>query len=334
LAGVYRGLFGESPVVRCESSGAISLTLGNAGTFSGALRNAGLTRSFTGRFDAAGRARVAVNSSGGNAWALEFALAFDGSFNGLTGTVRRAGWTAPLLAERTVFNARSNPAPFAPRHTFLVTGLTDPALAGAGDGYGTVTTTRGGSATMAGRLADNATIALSSPLLRDGWWPLYHPLYAGKGCLLGWMQFRSDAPAGFGGQVNWIRPAISNATWYRGGFTNISDITGLAYVAPASRADRVLSLEAGQAVFNGGSLSAAFTNLFSLSASGVATNLSTNKMMLTIQPANGIFTGTVKPPGSSTAVSFKGAVLQGFNWGGGILPGTRGSGRVTIGARP
>ena len=89
-------------------------------------------------------------------------------------------------------------------------------------------------------------------------------------------------------------------------------------------------MESGLAVFSGGSLSTTFANLFHLSSRGVATNLSTNAMSIAIHRATGLFTGWVRPPGTNRSVSFSGAVLQGLNTGGGIIPGTDGSGRVRL----
>ncbi len=334
LAGIYRGLFSESPVIRPESSGSLSLTLAGSGAFSGALRSAGQLWPFTGRFDAAGQAHLAVENAGSNQWQIDLTLALDDGVNQISGTVRRSGWEAELLAERAVFNSRSNPAPFAPRQTFLVRGATDPALAGGGDGFGTVTTTRDGSAVLSGTLADNSAVTLTAPLLRAGTWPLYQSLYGGRGCLLGWLEFHTNSPAGFGGSAHWIRPANSNVVWHARGFTNISTFTGSAYVAPVSRTDRVLPLESGRAVFGGGPILLAFTNGFTLSPRGVATNFSANKLTLTIQPANGLFSGTVLIPGASSTTPIKGAVLQGYNAGGGVVLGPFKNGRMTIATAP
>jgi len=111
-------------------------------------------------------------------------------------------------------------------------------------------------------------------------------------------------------------------------------ITGVTYMPPATRTDRVLALESGQAVFSGGAIESTFTNLFHLSARGVATNLSANAMSLTIDPATGLFTGWVRPPEASHSTSFKGAVLQGNNAGGGFLPTKPGSARVRLEGTP
>ena len=334
LAGNYRGLFSESPAVRPESCGSISLTLTSSGAFSGNLRNAGRTSSFTGRFDVSGHAEFAVGSGATNQWLLDLSIALDDRLHQITGSTYRGNRYASLLAERAVFDTRSNPAPFAPRCTFLVQGATDAALTNAGDGFGTITTTRAGLAKLTGTLADNAALALSSPVLRAGWWPFYQPLYGGRGCLIGWLQFRTDAPAGFAGSAQWIRPANSNVVWYARGFTNISTFIASAYVAPVARTDRVLAFQSGRAAFNGGSLSVPFANRFNLSARGVATNLSANKLSLTIQPATGIFTGNVMVPGLNSTLPIKGAVLQGQNIGGGILQSPSANGRVTIEAAP
>lgn len=334
LAGVYRGLFSESPQTRPESSGALSLTLASSGAFSGSLRNAGRTWPFTGRFDAFGFVSLAIGAAGTNQWQIDLALALDDGTNSLTGTVSRAGWEAALLGGRAVYNARTNPAPFAPRHTFLISGVNGVVLTNAGYGFGTVTNTRGGSATLTGTLADNTPIVWTAPMLRDRMWPFYQSLYGGRGCVIGLLQFRSESPAGFHGLAAWIRPANSNVVWYPAGFTNTVGFTGSSYVPPVSSVDRVLTLESGEAVFSRGPFVVAFTNRFTLSARGVATNLSATAFSLSIRPATGLFTGSVLPPGSSTRLPIKGAVLQNNNLGGGLVEVPWAYGRVTIGPTP
>ena len=330
LAGVYRGLFSENPVMRPESSGLLSLTLAGSGAFSGALRNAGQVVSFTGRFDASGNASVTAGGVASNQWQIDLTLALSDGIHQLIGTVQHAGWESAVLAERAVYHSRSNAAPFALRHTFLVSGATDSKLEGAGDGYGSVTTTRSGAATLSGRLADNSLLTLSGAMVRDGYWPVYQSLYSGRGCLFGWLQFNTAGAGGFDGTADWIRPANSNVLWYAGGFTNVSTIFGSAYRAPTSTAGRVLALQTGRAIFSGPPLVNAFTNLFALSARGTVTNLGSNKMILTINPATGQFSGSVRIPGASTDTPVKGAVLQGENRAGGMVQTPWANARLTL----
>ncbi|HXU75129.1 MAG TPA: hypothetical protein VN794_01100, partial [Methylomirabilota bacterium] len=63
---------------------------------------------------------------------------------------------------------------------------------------------------------------------------------------------------------------------------------------------------------------------------GKCVNLSENKLSLTFSSSAGTFKGTVVDPATGGPVSFKGAVLQRFNLGGGYFRGTNESGLVWI----
>jgi hypothetical protein len=265
---------------------------------------------------------------------INLTIALGEGVNQITGTVEHSGWEAALGTERAVYSSRTNAAPFAARHTYLVQGATDPALLGAGDGFGTITTTRGGSATLSGRLVDDSVITLSGSMVNSGDWPLYQSLYSGRGCLFGWLRFHTVGRGGLGGSADWIRPANSNVVSYPHGFTNFSTIIGSAYRAPARSTDRVLALKSGRAIFSGQPLVSAFTNVFTLSARGVVTNLGANKMTLTINPATGLVSGSVRIPGASGDTPVKGAVLQNYNLGSGILATPWANARLTIEAAP
>jgi hypothetical protein len=330
-AGVYAGLFAETGQRRPESSGFLRLTLAKSGVFSGIVRNGARTLPFTGRFNASGHASLTLPPGGADPLLVELSLDLSGGTEQITGTVRRAGWTAELVAPRAVYHLTANPAPFAGRYTFLVSGATAPALDGAGHGFGWLLAARSGQTTLGGTLADNTPIVCAAPSVHGGWYPVYQPLYGGQGCLWSWLQFDANTPVGFAGEANWIKPALPTARLYPGGFDNVSQVTGSAYQAPQPGGGRVLELTTGIATFEGGGLPEAFANEFLLSALGVASNPTPNQMRLIVQPATGLFNGWVMPPSATRVKWFKGAVLQNQNLGGGMFLDTDTSGRVTIG---
>jgi hypothetical protein len=90
----------------------------------------------------------------------------------------------------------------------------------------------------------------------------------------------------------------------------------------------VIDLTNGIIVFEGGNLSAPFTNLVTLTESNKVINSSPNSLSASLTVSNGTFSGNVKVPGTRTTNSFKGAVLQDMDAGYGYFLGTNRSGRV------
>src|SRR6185503_15352014 len=94
-------------------------------------------------------------------------IALDGS-DTIAGDVSNGGWSAPLLGDRLVFNAKTNLAPQAGRYTFVVLGTPGQPDAPGGDGYGTIVVATKGTATLSGSLADQTKFAARPPLSRLG----------------------------------------------------------------------------------------------------------------------------------------------------------------------
>jgi len=77
-----------------------------------------------------------------------------------------------------------------------------------GDGIGTVTLSAGGTVALAGTLADGTVIGQTAPVSREGWWPLYVPLYTGKGMLISWVQFETNGSRSLNGDAVWTRNPV------------------------------------------------------------------------------------------------------------------------------
>ena len=87
-------------------------------------------------------------------------------------------------------------------------------------------------------------------------------------------------------------------------------------------------------IFDGGNLSAPFTNLVTLTPSNRVINASPNSLTFNFTASNGTFSGSVKVPGALRTNSFKGALLQDLDSGYGYFLGTNQSGSIFFGEPP
>ena len=146
--------------------------------------------------------------------------------------------------------------------------------------------------------------------------------------MLGWLTFANHPESDVAGTLTWFGPPRTGLR-YTSGFATQTATSGSKYVPPSGEGTRVLALTNGTVSFAAGNL-VTFTNTIQLSADGKTTNLGTNKLTLTIQPATGLFTGTVVPPVATKAITFKGAVHQKGSYGSGFFLGTNQTGDVQL----
>jgi hypothetical protein len=96
---------------------------------------------------------------------------------------------------------------------------------------------------------------------------------------------------------------------------------------------RVIELTNGIVWFHGGNLTAPFTNLVTLTSSDRVINGSANSLALTLNAANGRFSGNVNVPETARTNIFKGVVLQAVGAGFGYFLGTNQSGEAAFEAQ-
>jgi hypothetical protein len=245
------------------------------------------------------------------------------------GSVSDSSWIASLWGHRAVFNATTNPAPYPASFTLLVPGWDGDPLLPAGDGFGTVKVSAGGLARLTGFLPDGSRLTQSSPLSREGLWPLYAVL-PGQGLAVSWLAITNRGDDDLNGRMCWIKPVNSLARYYPAGFTNQCDIIGSVYGPPISATNHILDLTNATVTFSGGNLPGDITNLVVLGLSSHVTNLSSNRLTLSFSLPNGTFSGAVVEPQTGRSFPLKGAVLQKLNTGGGFLTGTNQTSRVTV----
>jgi hypothetical protein len=193
----------------------------------------------------------------------------------------------------------------------------------------------GGYVTLSGILADNFAWSQSVPVSRDGQWACYVPLYGGLGSIWSWLLFDTNQPsAEINGDLSWIRPPRHGATYYPLGFTNDVLAQGSRYVPPTNSTTRVIDVTNAVVIFDGGNLAAAFTNEVTLTPSNRVINGGPSSLSMSITRSNGLFSGSVKVPGTTRTNTFKGALLQDLDSGYGYFLGTNQSGSVFLAPPP
>jgi hypothetical protein len=329
FAGSYNGLFYESNVLHA-TSGSIGLTLRDRGTFTGSLWLAGKRYSLSGQFDSNGNSAVILSAAGGP---ITGSLVLDMSpgADRVSGSVGNGSWLASLEAVRAGFDARSHPATnYSGPYTIVFPGSPSGGGLPEGNGYGTMKVDGSGKGTVTGALGDAMPYAYNARLSAEGEFPIYISLYGGKGSILGWLTFSSQALSDLNGDLTWTRPAIPASRLYSAGFiTNDQVCVGSRYQKPMVQ-NRTIDFTNGFAAFSGGNLSAPFTNSVALTSSNKISNQSENRLTLSIALATGAFNGSVVPPGSTKSMSFKGVVLQKQNAGFGLFSGTNQTGAMTL----
>jgi len=192
VLGEYRGLFSEPSGPKFESCGFLEIFGGKGLSFTGKISSAGHRYSFSGSFDQNGVAWATVPRAGTSPLSVHLVAGDDI----LTGEIISESWTATLLARRATLG--SNPAQKIGKYTFAFAGGADPSAQPGGDSFGTMTVNLSGSITLAVTMSDGTKATQKTSLSTDQQWPLYIPLYSGKGFVFGWLQLQDPNDSGAG----------------------------------------------------------------------------------------------------------------------------------------
>lgn len=321
LARTYHGLFCVSNNPQLESSGFFSMSLSAKGAYSGKLVFTGKSLTLSGQISPAMMVSKPITLPSGTAATVAFQLnPVDGRING---TISNSVWSATL----TGYPGGLFPTNNAGAYTLLIPGADDSTGQPGGDGFGAITLKTSGLASFKGSLADNTPFTLSASVSRQGLWPVFAPLYSGKGTMFGWLTFTNDSDNDLNGKLTWIKLS-QKATYYGTSFTNTPEALGSRYT-PSTPAfgftDGMLSLSEG-------GLAAALTNSFVSSTAGKLT--SDNKSLkLTLTTASGLFQGSIANPvpgATPKSFTFKGALLSKQTNGAGFFLGSGQTGRVRV----
>jgi plastocyanin len=328
VPGTYSGLFFVPNAVEQSSSGTVSLRNTAQGKFSGVLQSGRNRFPLTGQFDAAGAVSRTISRKGANPMTVVLQLdPNDG--DRMSGSVSDGVFTAPLAANRAVFDGRQQAAPEAGLYTLSIAGSDDSSLAPGGSSVGTVRVDKAGKIRLAGSLADGTPISQSSVVSKSGDWPFYIALYGGQGSMLGWLSFTGATPEDIGGSVAWIKPGIPKARFYPAGFLLNTTAAGFAYNPPAA-GTAILTSSNVVLRLHGGNLTQDMSEQMRLGPRNQVTDVNGRKLNVTFVPSTGTFRGRVTNPDTQKPVSFNGVVLEGLNLATGYFLGTNQTGKVTL----
>jgi hypothetical protein len=317
FAGSYNGLFYEADEVRHASSGFFTTRVDTNLVFSAKLVLEGMTNSFTGQFGADGGVTLTVLRPGTNALTVNLLLDPQNAPDQITGQVTDGAWVASLLADRAIYDAASDYGVFRGRYTLAIPDDAFSDAGPSGTGYGGVTVGPKGVATLIGESAEAKPISQATSLSRNGEWPLYIPLYGGKGSMLGWITFTNRESDDLTGALKWIKPIKPLAKYYPGGFTNETVVTG-------SRYDTNLlgNLASAVVVLGGGNLSGVFTNAVTWVPTNSVLQAGGSPLPVAFDSGTGIFRGLFVDPGTGNTNAFRGVVLTKQSCGAGFVRGT------------
>ncbi len=327
LKGTYNGLFYETAEVRAVSSGSFNFTMTDKGAYSGSLASAGLTYPLKGQVNNNGFA-TQTTTNGSRVLTLNLQMDLSNHSDQVIGTVSDGSWTAALLGDRATYNATTNPAPQFGSYTVLFPGTNLPS-ADPGDGYGLMTVTTAGVATLSGVLADGTSISRSTSLSKNGAMPVYVSLYGGKGALVSWLTLTNALTNSVFGDGVWIKGGGVSGKVYSAGFTNEFTTSGSIY--QISTNGMPLNLTNAMVIFAGGNIAPSITNQIIFSPNYITPVAGqTNGLIITNVAKTGFVSGSFLKPGTTTRLGFKGVMLQQQNMASGFFIGTNQSGSFKL----
>ena len=329
LRGVYSGLFHEADAVQNQSSGWFSFSLVKGGMIRGRLRTEGYTYAISNMFDTAGGCQLAIARTNKPTLYVAMQLDLTNGTDRVFGTVSNGTWTATLLGDRCIFNARTNIAPQTGRYTMVLPGSGTSIASPAGNGYATIRVDAAGGVRMTGATADGQTISQGTRLSKSGQWPLFVPLYKGKGSLLSWINFTNAITNSLEGDMIWIKTqSLTNS--YAVGFTNELQVYGSRYFVPTN-GTRAINLTNAELQLFYGNLLTPITNLVQFTSDNRLLALSSPQgTLFTVNTNSGYVSGTFTHPRTKLKTTLRAVLLPQSQEIRGYFMGTNASGAAEI----
>ena len=328
LKATYNGLFSIPGPAAQQVAGIVTVATTPTQKFTGSLRLGATRYSFSGAFDTNGYAIVTASSRNLEPLVVNINTDLALGTDRLVGSITSSNWVAGLSAYRAVFGSATSPATaYAGNYTlFLPENL-------LGQGFAAVSVNLGGKVQIKGFLAEGTAFSQTVTVSRDGHFPLYVPLPGGSRSVSGWMSFATRSDDDVNGRLVWLQSAQSTNGSFAGGPAYETAAVGARYKPPTGGTS-VLSLTSSNCFvsFSGGGLSVPFTNTLTLKAGNKLANVtSANKLTIALTLSSGLFSGSVKPPGSpELSIPFKGALWQKRNSGYGYFINASQSGAVLL----
>ena len=335
VKGTYAGLFFDPEQVEQKSSGLLTLTLSDQGSYSARLSMNGQAFPFSGRFSADGRETNLISRAGDSPLLIRLGADFVDATNQMVGSISNLNassslrWSSPIRLDRPVFHA-NNPSPFAGRYTLLIPREGDFDDKPGGDSVGAFAVSEHGDVTFKGALADGTKLSYAAKLATDGVWPFYASLYGGKGAAFSLISITNGVESNVNGRFHWFKQSGTPGRFYTNGFATEMLLLGSMFTNALSP-QSVLEFTSASLSFTNGNLLADFLNNVVLTNNRVlnlGSDVTLNRLSLRISGNSGLFSGTVQPPGSVRNAPFSGVVLQKQNYGAGFFLGTNQSGSL------
>lgn len=322
----FNGLFYPPDIVAASNSGAFKLTTSTNGKFSATARFAANSETFSGKFDLTGHAAVTNMRPSGDV-VLNLQLDTTPGLERVTGTLNNGVFDAGIYAYAQGKNPAA-PGVGAARYTLAFPGGTNSTNEPPGWSTMTATMNSTGTFSLNANLADGSALSESLPSSTNGIYPLFSPLYGGKGLCIGWLSVTNDSPTG---NLLWIKPSgLHGQKYYAGGFTLAPEVIGSIYEKESTDSNAfVLGDTTGTLVFAQGGLSTVLTNGVSLTRTKTVIT-GTNEAILNLTLSSGAVSGHFTLPGTKKKLSFDGVILQEQNTVVGSFLGTNQGGTVLI----
>lgn len=327
LAARYSGLIRDSPATFARS-GFASLSVAATGAFTGSVNYGGVATACKGKLTGLG-ASVPIKRARGLA-PLTLALKLDPTGESFTGTVTEGQAVSGFTAARHVYQAKVRPlnAGLAGAYTVLI----DPSAAVDGSteppGHGAATLRVGVAGTMqlSGVLADGTPMSCAIALTVGPRWPLFIPLYGGRGAISGDVQFDlTDPNSDLRGGLAWYKPAVPGAKIYPNGWPAglPRTLLGARYTAP------ILPAGTSLVSFSGGNPAAVPAPL-TLTVNSRGAVVAPPGLLFRPVGSTGYFTGSYAVTGDKLPTAFQGAVFQKTQRGGGSFTRSGRGGTVDL----
>lgn len=335
VKGTYAGLFFDPEGAEQRSSGYLRLTVGHSGAYSARAYLNGKSHAASGVLAWDGAGACVFKRTGTNSLRAVFNLDLTNQTDRLDGSLEEpaesgALWTASFALHRPAPESALPPATPG-RYSLCV--LPDPNSPGSpqGESWGTLSLSTRRSISFAGKLADGTRVSQRTTLSRFGDWPLYLPLYRGKGSLLcPAVLDTNQATTDIRGALAWFKQAQTGAKICPDGFTNFTSVIGSHYQPPLTT-NGLLDLDAGTLAFSLDNVTTAFANTVELTPQNTIVNRGDDKLSIAVSKSRGRFSGSAMPPDGDKAIGFSGVLLQRQNRGAGFFISSNLSGSVILG---
>jgi hypothetical protein len=216
----FNGLYYPSNNVTFSNSGYFSAKSTTKGTISAKMKLAGKQYSVSGTLSGTGSLSKQIVRKGLSTLTVTIQAGFDGG-TVLKGTVTDGAFTADLLANRSVFNSKTNFAPQTGIYSITIS-ATGPVVT---NGTGTVTVMSSGAARVSAVLGDGTKMTEVTAVGQSGQLPFFGSLYGNKGSILGWLTFGNTVGDELNGQLDWFKPAAIDSN-FPNGFSLTTPLTG------------------------------------------------------------------------------------------------------------